>query len=190
MDHTTIDMIVAVDREYGIGRGGSIPWDVPEDQARFAALTRGSVVVMGYKTWQSLPDKSRPLRHRLNIVVIRGGGGDDADGLGVYINNRPQMDVFFLTLEQLNDALSILHVAAPGLRVWIIGGVSLYERFIGIARRVYVTQVDSSNACDRHFPRGALESLYYRLEQDGSDVMVSSGVGGVKYSYHTYALRR
>src|SRR3546814_17872530 len=57
-----------------IGRGNGIPWKLPEDMARFKGLTRGHTVIMGRLTWESLPEKFRPLPGRRNIVVTRQAG--------------------------------------------------------------------------------------------------------------------
>ena len=66
-----ISLLAAVARNGGIGRDGTIPWRIPEDMGRFRALTMGHPVVMGRRTWDSLPDRFQPLPGRRNIVVTR-----------------------------------------------------------------------------------------------------------------------
>ena len=66
------NLIVAVDENYGIGKTNSIPWDLPGDLKYFKEITTskpGNVVIMGRKTWESIPDKFRPLRDRVNIII-------------------------------------------------------------------------------------------------------------------------
>ena len=70
----TVGLIWAQSPSGVIGRAGGIPWRLPEDQARFKELTLGQTVVMGRLTWESLPDKVRPLPGRRNVVVTRQAG--------------------------------------------------------------------------------------------------------------------
>jgi dihydrofolate reductase len=103
-----------------IGRAGGIPWHVPEDMAHFKDLTSGHTVVMGRLTWESLPDRFRPLPGRNNVVVTRQ---DDyvADGATV--------------VSDLDQALS-------GDDTWVIGGGQIYALALGAADRCEVTEID------------------------------------------------
>ncbi len=67
----TVALVAAVARDGVIGRDGAIPWRIPEDVAHFKELTTGHAVVMGRRTWDSLPDRFRPLPDRRNVVVTR-----------------------------------------------------------------------------------------------------------------------
>lgn len=71
----TIAVVVAHSRNRVIGRDGDLPWHLPTDLARFKELTAGGTVVMGRKTWDSLPERFRPLPNRRNVVVSREGLG-------------------------------------------------------------------------------------------------------------------
>ncbi|BBU23393.1 dihydrofolate reductase [Mycobacterium xenopi] len=103
-----------------IGRGGGIPWRLPEDQARFKQLTLGHTVVMGRRTWESLPATVRPLPGRRNVVLTRQAGYV-ADGAEV--------------VRSLEDALQ------DG-EAWVIGGAELYPLALPLASRCEVTEVD------------------------------------------------
>lgn len=103
-----------------IGRDGGIPWRVPEDMARFKELTIGHPVVMGRRTWESLPAKFRPLPGRRNIVLTRNPHYR-ADGADV--------------VTSVEDAL-----AGPG--TWVIGGSEIYHLAMPSATRCEVTEVD------------------------------------------------
>ncbi|MGB5149286.1 MAG: dihydrofolate reductase [Mycobacterium sp.] len=100
-----------------IGRGNGIPWQLPEDQARFKELTLGQTVVMGRLTWESLPDTVRPLPGRRNIVVSRDAGYR-AEGAEVVTE-----------LPQAGD-------------MWVIGGAQLYGVALPLAERCEVTEID------------------------------------------------
>ncbi|MGE2692304.1 dihydrofolate reductase [Mycolicibacterium pulveris] len=103
-----------------IGRDGTIPWRLPEDQARFKEITMGHTVVMGRLTWESLPAKVRPLPGRRNVVLTRRTGyvADGAEVVG-----------------GLDDALT-------DDTTWVIGGAEVYVAALPIATRCEVTEVD------------------------------------------------
>jgi dihydrofolate reductase len=117
-----VSLIWAEAEGRAIGRDGELPWHLPEDLKRFRALTTGCAVVMGRVTWESLPERFRPLPDRRNIVVSRQQGYD-AEGAEV--------------VHSLDDALA---VAGDG-EVWVIGGASLYEQALAHADRVVRTRV-------------------------------------------------
>ncbi len=103
-----------------IGRDGTIPWQLPEDMARFKDLTMGHPVVMGRRTWESLPPRFRPLPGRRNIVLTRNPHYE-AEGAEVTTS--------------LDDVL-----AMPG--TWVIGGSEIYHLTMPAATRCEVTEVE------------------------------------------------
>lgn len=112
-----------------IGRGGKLPWRLKSDLAIFRATTMGKPVIMGRKTWDSLPKK--PLVGRTNIVLSRDGSFE------------PQGAV---VCEDFSDALSIAREQAEddgASEVCVIGGASLFELALSKARRLYLTEVDA-----------------------------------------------
>lgn len=104
-----------------IGASGGMPWHVPEDLAHFKEVTLGAPVVMGRKTWESLPERFRPLPGRENIVITRSQHWA-ADGA------RRAADI--------EDAVRGLD------EVWIIGGAEIFAQVIGDADRLEVTEID------------------------------------------------
>ncbi|WP_293310662.1 dihydrofolate reductase [Mycolicibacterium sp.] len=104
-----------------IGRDGAIPWQLPEDMARFKELTIGHTVLMGRRTWESLPARFRPLPGRRNVVLTRNPHYE-ADGAEV--------------ITSLDEALSL-----PDL--WVIGGSEIYHLALPAAARCEVTEVDA-----------------------------------------------
>jgi dihydrofolate reductase len=131
-----LNIIVAfTSKSQGIGSGNKLPWHIPEDLAHFKRLTKNSVVVMGRKTWFSIPENRRPLTDRLNVVVT----SKPSD----YTNNE---STIFLRIEDL-DAFLKAHE-----NVFIIGGASLYTRYIGIADKIYATVIEKEYECDTFFP--------------------------------------
>ncbi|MGW4480006.1 dihydrofolate reductase [Rhodococcus triatomae] len=106
-----------------IGRDNAIPWRIPEDTAHFKNVTTGHPVIMGRRTWDSLPPRFRPLSDRRNIVVTRDTDWS-AEGAEV--------------VHSLDDAL---RTAGEG-EVWVIGGGEVYAAALGRADRVAVTEID------------------------------------------------
>jgi dihydrofolate reductase len=117
----TVGLIWAQSTSGVIGRGGGIPWRLPEDQARFKELTMGHTVVMGRRTWESLPHGVRPLPGRRNVVLSRHADYM-ADGATV--------------VTTLGDALT-------GDDIWVIGGEQIYALAMPLATRCEVTEVDT-----------------------------------------------
>ncbi len=121
-------LIAAVARNRVIGRGGKIPWHIPEDLKRFKRLTLGHAVLMGRRTWESL---GRPLPGRRNVVV----SSREVPGVESY-----------RTVEEALGAL------AGAERVFVIGGAALYERVLACADELYLTLVDQEPEGDTRFP--------------------------------------
>lgn len=121
-----IGLIWAEAADRVIGAGGGMPWHVPEDLAHFKAITMGAPVVMGRRTWESFPDRFRPLPGRRNIVVTRNDAWA-ADGAE--------------RAASLDEALAIAS-SADTEWIWVIGGGELFRESIGRADRLEVTELD------------------------------------------------
>lgn len=124
-----IVLVVAIARNGVIGNGGRIPWHISDDMKRFKALTLGHTVVMGRKTWDSLPKK--PLPGRINVVVTRQKDWQ-ADGA--------------VTASSLGEATS-----GTSGTVMVIGGAEIYERALPLASRIELTEIDKDFDGDAHF---------------------------------------
>ena len=116
-----LSLIVARDRNGAIGKDGDIPWRAPEDLKFFKRETLGGAVIMGRKTWESLP--MAPLPERMNLVV------SSRTDLGVHTFTRPNMAVQFA------------HEAGHR-RVYGIGGAGIFAAFLPDADRLLITEVD------------------------------------------------
>jgi dihydrofolate reductase len=156
----TVSLIWAQATSGVIGRDGGIPWRLPEDQARFKELTTGHTVVMGRRTWESLPAKVRPLPGRRNVVLTRDEGyaAKGADVVG-----------------SLAEAL-----ADPD--VWVIGGGQIYALALPLATRCEVTEIDVG------MPRDDGDVIAPQLDErwlaDDTDWRLSST--GLRYRFVSY----
>jgi dihydrofolate reductase len=129
-----LSLIAAVARNGVIGRANQIPWRLPSDLKRFKTLTIGHPIIMGRKTFQSI---GRPLPGRDNIVVSRHSF--HADGVTV--------------LPDLRSAIAgAASRAGENGEVFVIGGAEIYRETIGLADRLYVTEVDATPEGDAQFP--------------------------------------
>jgi dihydrofolate reductase len=129
--------IAAMSPNRVIGEAGSIPWSIPGEQKRFKAFTTGNTVLMGRKTWESLPEKVRPLPDRLNIILSRSL---DESALPKDRNMRLIRD-----LEQLHP------MRVPG-RIYVIGGAQVYEAAMPWCGEILLTRLKEEFAGDTFFP--------------------------------------
>lgn len=125
-----------------IGAEGRIPWHLPEDLKRFSALTRGHAVLMGRKTYFSLPPKFRPLPERINIVVTRDASTMSSES-GVIVVDAPDKAIRDFRRGALAAQASIL---------WVIGGSEIYDATRLFWDEVYVTEVPGRHIGDAYFP--------------------------------------
>jgi dihydrofolate reductase len=145
-----------------IGKGGVLPWHLPEDLAHFKQVTLGAPVVMGRKTWESIPPRFRPLPGRRNIVVTRQANWDEAGAQRV---------------ASLGDALALCE-SDP--RVWVIGGGDIFAQALQIADTVEVTEIEREFDGDVHAPRLGPEWMEARRERHRS-------AAGFDFSFVTYS---
>lgn len=129
---TLISMVVAVARNGIIGREGGLPWRIPSDLRRFREITMGKPVIMGRKTWESLP--RRPLPGRRNIVITRRPD---------YVAEGAE------TVRSVGEALAL---CAHEPEVSVIGGGEIYALFWPLANRLYLTEVDMEADGDTCLP--------------------------------------
>lgn len=133
-----LSLIVARGRNGVIGVDGDLPWRLKADMKCFVEATRGKPVIMGRKTWESLP--RRPLPGRLNIIVTRQPGYA-AEGGAV----APDLDTALI--------LAAGRAAADGQgEVFVIGGAQIYALALDAADRLYITEVEAEPDGDTHFP--------------------------------------
>jgi len=131
---TRITFVVAMDDNRLIGRDNALPWRLPDDMRWFRDHTMGKPCIMGRKTWDSLPERFRPLPGRLNVVVTRNL---DFEARGAVV------------VHSIEDALS---VAGDAEEVVIIGGADLFGRLMPVVDRLYLTQVHDAADGDVYFP--------------------------------------
>jgi dihydrofolate reductase len=136
-----INMIVAHDRNLGIGNNGRIPWYISEDLKYFKNLTKDSIVVMGRNTYDSIPSTRKPLKDRINIVLTTTPDRYKSHDNLIYTNDS---QLYYW----------INHFCKTNLykKVFIIGGQEIYKKWINKVDNLYVTYIDNTYVCDVFFP--------------------------------------
>jgi len=130
---TIISLVYAQSKNGIIGRNGGLPWHISSDLKRFKAITMGKPVIMGRKTWDSLPKKPLPGRH--NIVITR---------------QKTFMAEGATVVESADAALA---AAGEAPEVCVIGGGEIFDLFLDRANRIYLTEIDAEVDGDTAAPR-------------------------------------
>ena len=156
-------MVWAQARDGVIGAGGGLPWHLPEDLALFRRLTMGATVVMGRRTWESLPERFRPLPGRTNVVLTSdpAWSAEGADRCG-----------------------SVTEVLEAHESVWVIGGGTVYAAFLPHADRLVVTDVDLQVAGDTWAP--PLDGGWRAVARTPEEGWSVSESGGLRYAVTEY----
>lgn len=163
-------VVVAVDSKNGIGINGQLPWRLSEDMKHFRTLTTGgpeenNAVIMGRKTWESIPGKYRPLPRRTNVVITRNRGYELPDGV-----------------QMAGSLADAVYISAD--KLFVIGGSQIYADAIKHenCESIYLTRVRGEYECDTFFT--GYESLFEKER-----VIDTINEGGVLYSIE-YWIRR
>ena len=136
-----INMIVAAGRDGAIGREGELIWRVPADLKRFKQLTMGHPVIMGRKTWESLP--KRPLPGRRNIVVSRD---PSFTAPGAEVASSPEAAMSLLTNVPTPVTADPTPVTADLQEMnepFVMGGEQIYKAFMPMVGRIYLTEIEA-----------------------------------------------
>ncbi|GHU05623.1 dihydrofolate reductase [Betaproteobacteria bacterium] len=129
-----LSLIAALARNRVIGQDNQLLWHLPGDMRHFREMTRGKPVIMGRKTWESLPEKFRPLPGRLNVVVSRNS---DYSAPGAML---------------ADSLVSAIEKAGSDNELFVIGGAELYRQALPLAGRLYLTEIAAEFSGDAYFP--------------------------------------
>ena len=167
MSGPRIGLIWAQARGGVIGKDGVMPWHLPEDLAHFRRVTQGHPVIMGRRTWDSIPPRFRPLPGRRNIVVTR------------------QPDWREIGAEPAPSLREALHLCEQSAEVWVIGGAQIYAQALPLADRLVVTEIDADVAGDAFAPAIGAEWRVVRRDEQ----LAANGWRLAFVSYHRAAAR-
>ena len=156
-----LHLIYARARNGVIGKDNQMPWHLPEDLAHFKRVTLGQPVIMGRKTWDSLPPKFRPLPGRLNIVVTRQSDWQ-AEGA--------------LRAASIEEAMRL---CADAPDAWIMGGADIYRQAEPLAHTAVVTEIEADFEGDAFAP--ALSPKWHEVQRESH-----TAASGLAFSFVTY----
>ena len=160
-----ISLIAAIAKNNVLGKDNQLLWNLPEDMRHFRETTRGKPVIMGRKTWESLPDAFRPLPGRHNIVVSLNPGYQTPGAT---------------LASSLEDAME---KAGNVSEVFVIGGAELFNQALEIASRLYLTEIEDSFDGDVFFPE-VLSKDWLEISRK-----TQSGNSGLTFSFVEYQRR-
>jgi dihydrofolate reductase len=177
-----------------IGNDGAMPWHLPEDLARFKALTSGSPVIMGRKTWDSLNPRFRPLPGRRNIVVTRRGDWHEAGAETAHsveealalagVTDAGVTDAVVTDAGATDSAGPVASMPVPS--VWVIGGAEIFAMVMHLADRLEVTEILAEVEGDTLAP--AIDDAWAAVATDPAGGWHKSRTG-LDYRFLTYQRR-
>ena len=157
-----LSLIAAVAKNRAIGKDNKLLWHLPEDMRHFRETTRGKAVIMGRKTWESLPDSFRPLPGRHNIVVSRNPAYQ-APGATLAASLEEAL------LKECKDE-----------ETFVIGGEELYRQAMPVAQKLYLTEINQDFDGDAYFPE-VLTREWKEISRNEQQ-----GASGLEFSFVTY----
>jgi len=178
-----VNMIVAVCQNMGIGYKGELPWRLKNEMKYFSQMTKrtGShskknAVIMGRKTWFSIPQKNRPLPDRINIVLSRTLK-EKPDGAHYLCHNISEAIQLLSENSKLGEGIETL---------WAIGGSSVYKEIMksNLLHRIYLTRIMANYECDTFFPE--IDNNDFQMTEDPNVPAEIQEENGIQYKYEIY----
>ena len=154
-----LSLIAAISENNCIGKDNALLWNIREDMKHFKDVTSGNIVLMGRNTWESIPEKFRPLPNRKNIVITRDMNYEVPEGVEIY--------------SSIDEALE----KYKNENVFIIGGASIYKQTIEIADQLFITEVHQVFEGDAFFPE-IDKNVWQEVEREDYE-----GFSFVEYSH-------
>lgn len=158
-----LSLIAAINENYVIGKDNKLPWHISEDLKRFKKLTTGKALIMGRKTFESLPGI---LPNRKHIIITKNMN---------YIYDNDNVEI----VHNIND---ILKYKDSEDEVFIIGGGKIYAEFLPYCEKLYLTKVHSNQSGDTYFPKFDINN-YSIIEKEDHES------DNIKYSFLTLRLK-
>ena len=147
-----IKLIVAVDNNFGIGYKNDLLFKIPEDLKRFKQLTTGHFVVMGRKTFESLPNA---LPERTNVIITRSDKYKPENPTVIVENDISKIISHYLSTGQQDKDM------------WVIGGAEIYKQFLPYAEQVYLTMIHKvAKSVDTHFPINSMLEKFHIVDSE------------------------
>jgi dihydrofolate reductase len=147
----SIEMILAIDSNNGIGKNGIIPWNIPDDMKFFREKTNGHIVFMGKNTFFSLPEKNRPLKNRYNVVYTR-----EPSKYNDYVTKYDNL--------MFTDKFVDSDLPYKNKKIFIIGGSQIYNDFYSYSDIIWLTHIKNDYECDIKLDMDKILTNYIKTE--------------------------
>ena len=167
-----MEAILATDINFGISKDGIIPWKSKKDMRFFFNKTKNNVVIMGKTTYFSLPQQFRPLKDRLNIVLTSKPSQ--------YMNDTQHPNLIFTDDDTINFHIKenrekfseMFPFLSSNFKIFIIGGKQIYEKYITLCDKVWLTTIKKDYSCDLFFTYDYTELFKERVEDDDDELKI------------------
>lgn len=144
-----ITLVVAHDNNNGIGKDNKLPWHLPSDLKHFKETTLGKTILMGSKTYESIPEHVRPLPGRTTVRFSRViKGGIQSPKVGTTVTNARDLVEFLEGFKKAEGRYLFIYED----EIFVVGGASIYEQALPYADKIIATQVHAEFDCDAFFP--------------------------------------
>jgi dihydrofolate reductase len=145
-----MESIYAIDSKNGLSKKGIIPWKSKKDMLFFMNKTKNNIVIMGKNTYFSLPEQHRPLKNRLNIVLTSNPQSYEVDNINggsnvLFTNNKY---IYQDILKNTNKYYELFNFLKKDYKIFFIGGKTIYDQFIPLCDKIWVTQIKCDYNCD------------------------------------------
>jgi dihydrofolate reductase len=166
-----MEAILATDINSGISKDGIIPWKSKKDMRFFFNKTKNNIVIMGRSTYFSLPEQYRPLKERLNIVLTR----DPEQFIHLEEDN-----LFFTNDDKIYESIlnnrekyfRLCPALSSNFIIFIIGGKQIYEKYISLCDKVWLTTIKKDYSCDLFFNYDYSELFKERIEYNDDELKI------------------
>jgi dihydrofolate reductase len=185
---TELNAILAMNQKGVIGRNNQLPWYIPEDLHYFKKTTRNQIVIMGRKTFDSLPNG--PLPNRINVVLTKNPAKYRQ------LENMFQDQLYFVTFENLENTLQEIQQnneiqKSDKKQIFVIGGSQIYEKFYPLYTKIYLTIVDDaySDTTDVYNSFNEVSMINQNYVEIHREPMKKSRVNDQKYEHVIFEKR-
>jgi len=171
-----MEAIYAIDSKKGLSKNGTIPWKSKKDMLFFMNKTKNNVIIMGKNTYFSIPIEHRPLKNRLNIVITSNpdlyqnniNHTCEKSNL-LFTNNTKIYEDILNNVDKYNEFYNFLH---RDYKIFIIGGKIIYEQFIPLCNKIWVTQLKCDYDCDLFIDYDYSKQFKEEIYQEDDELLI------------------
>jgi dihydrofolate reductase len=170
-----MEAIYATDINYGLSKDGNIPWKSKKDMKFFMNKTINNVVIMGRNTYFSIPEEHRPLKNRLNIVLTSNPHmyfkiEDDCKEKNLMFTNNPE--IYISIIVRRERYCNMFPFLNRHFKIFIVGGKNIYEQFISICNKVWVTKIKKDYLCDLFYKYNFSDNFSEEIIDDDDELTI------------------